>query len=88
MAKNKPQRRPEGLGLALVCICYGGILGYVVGQSHAEKQAARRADKMDTMRRLRQMEDQLHKLTNPEAYDEQGRLKPISTMGFNVGGIL
>lgn len=88
MAKNSKKANNGTATVALACVLYGGILGYAFGQSQAEKQAARRADKLETSRRLREMEAAIHKLTHPEAYDEHGRLKPIPLNTFmEIGGL-
>lgn len=89
---KKSERKPAmPAGLILAYVCYGGVLGYAVGQANAEKAARRRANELAQSKRLRDMEAALHKLQHPESYDEHGNLKPMSTMaygfGMGIGGI-
>ena len=47
--------KPPNTGLLLAVLCYGGVLGYALGQSIAEKQAVAKAKERRTQEQISEL---------------------------------
>lgn len=70
-AKKTAQKAKLDSGLALALVAYGMVLGYYLGESQAEKKAAKRAEQLRIKQTLSDLQYHVHRLENPELYKEE-----------------
>lgn len=68
MAPKKKNRKGLDPGLAFACLCYGGLLGYYLGEAAAEKRATARAKELRLNQTISSLAEQVYVLQHPEMF--------------------